>query len=266
MTMLMPTADPLLEAAEEALEAGRPLDALELCRQLLGVHPDHIGAIFLEAEVYRELRDAEGAEARFRRVIELDTDHADAWSGLGTVLFDQCRFDESSTCFARTLRADPGHPDALYGRAMLRERRGDAAGSRRDYLRAWQNSPRYPLPHALDDGAVKALVRDAAATADETVGAFVMGAPVIVLDVPEPMTCEAYEPRASPGELLGHFTGTMMPIDSMMGSHTALPPALIMYRRNLERFAGQRDHLVVAVRESVLVQVAEWLERSTVSE
>jgi tetratricopeptide (TPR) repeat protein len=258
--------DPLLEAAERALDAGRPEEALELCRQLLASSPGHHGALFLEAEVLRELRDPEAAEFRYRRLLQDDTGNADAWSGLGTVLLDQCRFEDAQQCFTRAVRAAPGHPDALYGRAMLRERRRDHRGARRDYVRAWQASPRYPLPIPLSNDDIREIVLDACRRADPAVAAFVVGAPLLVVDIPEAVTCEAYDPPASPSELLGHFTAGVDPMDGSLSAQTSLPPALILFRKNLERYVAERDHLVRALRDSVLSQVAEWLDNAFVSE
>lgn len=261
----LPDKDALLQLVEVALDEGRPTEALDLCQQLLASHPGDTDVAYLEAEAYRDLREAEVAEDRYRAILDVNNDHADAWSGLGSVLFDQCRFDEAARCHARALRLSPEHPDALYGRAMLRERRGDARGAHRDYIRAWQASPRYPMPHHLDDADVRKLVVRAAGDADPVVSSYVAHTPLIVLDVPDPTTCEAYDPPASPGDLLGHFAAGFEAPNPLYRS-TGLPPALLVFRRNLERFASDDERLVHVLREAVLSQVEEWLSRATVSE
>ncbi len=265
MTSPSPLREELLLMAETALDEGRPTATLELCQQLLDVHPEDESAIFLLAEAYRDLRDSAVAEDHYRALLERSPDHADAWSGLGSVLFDQCLFEEAGSAFGRAIRLAPSHPDALYGRAMLRERRGDLAGAQRDYVRAWQISTRYPLPARLDDTELRDLVRQAASDGDATVQAFMHSTPLIVLDVPESGTCEAYAPPASPGELLGHFAASM-PGTATGAFASAMPPSLLIYRRNLERYAEDRERLRHALRESVLSQVQEWLEHASLSE
>lgn len=252
------TPHTLLELAETALVEGRPEATLELTRQVLSEHPDHTDAMFLEAEALRDLRDGHASERRYRDVLGAQPMHHEAWSGLGALLFDQCRFDEAATCFGRALRARPDHADAFYGRAMIRERRGDTLGARRDYLRAWRLSSRYPMPRQLDDADVHALLAEAAQDAPE-VAAWLEGLPVLVLDVPDADVCDAYDPPMSPGDLLGHvplpYEGDLVP----HGAWAAAATPVLLFRRNLERFADDHDQTVDALRETVVSQLALWL-------
>ncbi|MCB9681401.1 MAG: tetratricopeptide repeat protein [Alphaproteobacteria bacterium] len=256
----------LLHQAETALVEGRPETTLEICRQVLSHVPDHADAMFLEAEALRDLRDAEEAEEVYRRVVQLDPAHSEAWSGLGTVMFEQGRLDEAGRCHARALRLRDDNADAYYGRAMLRERRGDVLGAHRDYVRAWRLSERYPLPRALDDDAVRALLHEAATEAGGSVAAWIDATPVVILELPELETCEAYEPPASPAELLGHVSYPSPPELSPAGAMSGFPPAILLYRQNLERYADDRPQLVHALRESVVAHVEEWLAASAIGE
>lgn len=248
----------LLDMAEAALVEGHPETTLEICRQLLSLDPHHAGAIFLEAEAFRDLREGEEAEQRYRVVLSREPEHTEAWSGMGSVLFDQGRFEESQRCFTRALRADSDNADAYYGRAMVRERHGDEAGARRDYLRAWRLSGRFPTPEPLSHGQMRQMLHQAADAAGAHVGAWVRQAPVLVLDLPDIETCDAYEPPASPGELLGHVT-VQVTADGVLTSSNALPPAILLFQRNLERYAHDRDQLIAALRDSVVAQVSQWL-------
>lgn len=261
MTALPP--QDLLHQAEAALVDGRPEDTLALCRQLLSEDPRHLGARFLEAEALRDLRDDDEAEASYKLVLSVHPDHSEAWSGMGAVQFDQGRFDEADRCFGRAIRLRDDNADAYYGRAMLRERRGDLRGARRDYLRAWRLSDRYPLPERLTPEDAAALLQDAAGAADEGVRAWLSATPIVLLDVPDLDTCDAYEPPASPAELLGHVTLPLAP-EGAGRSITTFPPTVLLYRRNLERYASDRLQLLEALRHGIVAHVAAWLREDAV--
>jgi tetratricopeptide (TPR) repeat protein len=256
-----PPPHELLDLAESALNEGRPETALELCRQMLADDPYLLRAVYLEAVALRDLREPLDAEDAYRRFLDRAPDDVAAWTGLGSVLFDQGRFDEAGTSFARALRLQDDTAEAWYGRALVRERRGDTSGARRDYVRAWRLSERYPPPRPLTDADLKCLLLEAAERAGDSVRAWVETAPMIVLDHPDAEICDAYEPPASPAELLGHLT--LHPTGDENGGWTRFPPAVLLFRRNLERWADDRAELVEALRESVLANVADWLDSPT---
>lgn len=263
----LPPSHDLLDLAEQSLAEGRPEATLELARQVLSARPDHVGAMFLEAEALRDLRERDEAIAGYRRLLARDPENASAWAGLGHVHFEEGDLEDASKAIARALRLDPAHADALWCRSLLRERRGDAHGARRDQLRAWHLSPRYPLPRTIDDEELRALLADAAEGLDEGVQAWLESTPVLVTDLPDLATCRAYDPFASPAELLGHVAARLpSDVDAGTGAWNALPPAVMVFRRNLERFADDREHLVEALREGVLSQVSEAMGAAAFSE
>ncbi len=256
----------LLDLAETELVEGRPEATLVLVRQVLADEPGHTGALFLEAEALRDLRDRDQAISCYRALLAHGDVTADTWSGLGHALFEDGQIDPAAKAFAAAIRLDADHPDALWGRGLTRERRGDEAGARRDQLRAWRLSPRYPLPQSIDDESLRDLLADAAADLDEGVQTWLEAAPVIVTDLPDLDTCSAYDPPASPAELLGHVPMSPPSEDGPHHAWRALPPSVFIYRRNLERFASDRAQLVAALRDGVLAQVAEAVGLCAVDE
>lgn len=264
MSLTTPAQDDLLEIAAAALEEGNPETTLQLCRELLETWPDHDDARLLEAEALRDLRDAVEAEQSYRRLLARRPDHADGWAGMGRALLDQGRFGEASTCFARALRHTSGHAEAHHGRAMLREFRGDLAGASRDHARAWQASSRFPPPAPLDVEAVRALVDEAAGLLDDPhAQAWLDTIPIVLEDFPSSDTCEAYEPPASPVDLLGHLAAPLG--DGIVGARfTGFTPSLVLFVRNLERHAWDRERLVTVLAETVLSQAQAWLAQTSI--
>ncbi len=264
MTATAPRTDELLEIAASALEQGNPETTLQLCRELLASFPEHDEARLLEAEALRDLRDAEEAESSYRMLLARQPHHPDGWSGMGRALLDQGRFEEAAACFARAIRRHPGHAEAHHGRAMLRERRGDRSGAARDYARAWQGSTRFPPPRPVDDDALRALLADAAiATDDPAVATWAATLPIVVDDVPTLDVCHAYDPPASPIDLLGHLAAPLGD-DLDLARHAGFTPSLVIYRRNLERFAWNREQLVEALRDTVISQIEAWIAGASI--
>jgi tetratricopeptide (TPR) repeat protein len=252
-------SDALLELAEAALEDGYPEKTLELCRQIRNNAPADVNAWFLEAEALRELRASSAAEDAYRHAVLLDPAHSGAWCGLSTVLFDQRMYDQSRIAVHRALRLDAEVWNAYYTRALLRERRGDEDGARRDYLRAWRLGSPLGVPATLTDAEIRQVLVDAALRVDEALGAWVQALPLHVGELPDERACVAAHPFTSPAELVGHLAiGLDMVPDVEM--QPIPPPPIVVYRRNLGRFAQDRDDLLAVVTDQIIEPVREWAE------
>jgi len=254
----------LLDAAEEALDKGDVWAAMNLARQANERSPELPRALFVLGEVLWEMADAESAEERYRKVISLTTPedplHGKSWSALGWVLFDQLRFRESHAATLRGIRVRPEAPEGYYVRAMLRERRGDALGARRDYLRASRGEPdRYPLPAELTDAMVEAVVQQVLRRLHPTVRAYLSQVPIILEDVPDEDICSQYDPPALPGEVLGYFAGTSLAERSMLDPWTTLPSTIVLYKNNLARLFDNQEQLIHELTVTVFHEVGHYL-------
>jgi predicted Zn-dependent protease with MMP-like domain len=252
--------DELLDLAEDALDRGDPGSALSLCDQVLRKEPDHPGALYVTAEAYRDLRDLDEAVDRYRRVLQVSPEHAPSWSALGLVHFDRLEFDEARNCVLRAIRLDPSWAEAYYGRALLRERRGDQEGAARDYRRAWRHDPDlYPLPVELTDAMVEAVVEEALREMHPSIRAYLAQVPILLEEVPDEDVCLDFEPPMPPGEILGYFSGTSLRDRATSNPWSHLPSAIVLYRRNLQRIATDREHLVEELRVTVFHEVGHYL-------
>lgn len=252
--------DALLDLAEDALDRGDPGASLRLCQQILNNTPEHAGARFLGAESLRDLGDLEGAEDWYREVVRNDPEHSPSWSGLGAVLFDQLRFEDARTALLRAIRADDANAEAFYWRAMLRERRQDVRGARRDFRRARNLDPeRFPMPVPLDDATVEAVVTEALMALHPTIRAYLAQVAILLEDVPDIDLCLQYDPPAPPGEILGYFSGMSLMDRSIENPWSNLPSAIVLFRRNLERIAWDRTRLLEELRITVFHEVGHFL-------
>lgn len=255
-----PRVEQVLDLAEEALDRGDAAAALELADGVLSDNAQHAGALFITAEAFRDLRYLEQAEHRYRQVLRVTHDHSPSWSSLGAVLFDQLRFDEAIEPLHRAIRLDLENPEAYYWRGMLRERRGDLSGADRDFRKAFRLDPwSYPRPVRLDDAMVEAVVEEALTALHPTIRDYLVQCAILLHEVPDEDTCMQFQPPAPPGELLGFFSGVPLTERSLHSPWSNLPSAIVLFRRNLERYAWDRDHLIEELRITVFHEVGHFL-------
>ncbi len=249
-----------LDLAEDALDRGDAPAALELAMQVLKGLPRHVGALFVAAESLRTLADFTGAEEHYRRVTDVDPTHSPSWSGLAFSLFDQVRIDEAHPLSQRAIRLDPGNPEAWYVRGMIRERRGDLRGADRDFHRAERLDPLdWPRPLRLSDAMIEAVVQDALRSLHPSVRAYLSQVAILLEEVPDASLCLEFEPPAPPGELLGYYAGSPLTERSVEDPWSHLPSAVVLFRRNLERIAWDRERTVEELRITVFHEIGHFL-------
>jgi len=250
----------LLDLAEAALDDGDPYHAIGLCEQITALVPSHPGALFLAAEAYRELREFESAEACYRAILKQDSNHSPSWSGLGAVLFDTLRFDECLSPLLRAIRIDPANPVAYYWRAMLRERTEDWDGAARDYHRAAIIDPySFPRPAPLDDAAIEAIVSEALTQLPDSLQHYLSEVSILLEELPDETVLVQYEPPMPPGDLLGYYTGVPIAERTSDNPWSNLPSAIVLYRRNLQRIAADREILIDELRTTVFHELGHFL-------
>ena len=200
------------------------------------------------------------SEQAYRRVTRAAPDHAPGWSGLASALFDQLRFDEARVAVLRALRLDPFAGEASYIRGLLRERRGDLWGADRDFLRAYRADPvAWPRPVLLTDAMITAVVEEATRVLHPAIRSYLSQVPILVEEVPEESVCLQFDPPAPPAEILGLFTGTNLAERSVEDPWSHLPSTIVLYRRNLQRFAVDRSQLLAELRITIFHEVGHFL-------
>ncbi len=248
-----------LDMAEAALDRGESDTTLEICERVLATFGEHPGALFLAAEAHRELRDLEAAEDCYRRVVHIQPDHAPSWSGLAGALFDQLRFDEAFPYVSRAIRLDATHPDAYWWRGLLRERRGDFTGSDRDIRRAHRLDPTFPKRVPLDDETLEAVVEECVQAMHPSIQEYLKQVTILAEDIPEEDVLAGWDPPMPPAEILGYFTGSSLMDRTLDNPWSNLPSAIVLYRRNLERIADDRERMLEELRITVMHEVGHYL-------
>lgn len=128
-------------------QAGRLAEARSSIARALALDEADAATQLVAGHVAEDLRDPDGAEARYRRAVALKPAWAAAWNSLGTLLLDRGRAEEAVTCFQRSVDAAPSAARSWnnLGLAQLALERLDDAT--RAFNQATLADPRYGLPH-----------------------------------------------------------------------------------------------------------------------
>jgi len=262
--MIQPSHDEatetLLDEAEASIDRGDPETALQLCVQALEITPGHPGAHFVRGDAFRVLGRLEDAADAYRTAALGRPDHASSWASLALTSFELLELPEARRCAARAIREDPLNPEGWWVRSLILEWSGDSAGARRSVLHArWLDPVGYPLPPALQDDEVGGLLEDALGYLPDEIQEYLATVPVLVEDMPTEAVLRYYDPPASPVELYGYFSGHSLMERSAHDPWSQLPPTIVLFRRNLERRAANRDELVEQLRITFFHEVGHFL-------
>ncbi len=128
----------LVDAALALQQAGDRDAALEILTRAQAMAPDYASTHMLIGLIYQEQARWEEAEARFRRVLELEPDNPDALQSLGLLLLKQGPADDGLAMLRRHLALKPADPTtlkAIAGQLLRRQQHNEAVQL---YDQAWQ--------------------------------------------------------------------------------------------------------------------------------
>jgi predicted Zn-dependent protease with MMP-like domain len=254
-----------LDEALEALEAGDAEGALALARQ--GLSQARRGA---PASLEADLRWVEGAAlveageagpalAALDAALALDPDHLDARLERARALYELARFEAAREALAPLLAGAPDEADVHHLAGLVEERLGDAAAAERRFARARRLDPEaYPRPVALPRSAFDARVEEALARIPEPVRRYLANVVISVEDLPAADELRAADPPLSPS-ILGLFRGAPYGEKSSMDPWSHLPSSIVLYQRNLERFARTEAELVEEIGVTLVHEVGHFL-------
>lgn len=113
------------QAIELALKVGQPSEAEALCRYLLAHHRWHLRTHLLLGQACLEREQWEEAERRFRLVVAVDPENAEAHSGLGVIALAREDLETATQCLAHAFE---NAPDSDEVRDALRQALSRRAG------------------------------------------------------------------------------------------------------------------------------------------
>jgi predicted Zn-dependent protease with MMP-like domain/Flp pilus assembly protein TadD len=177
----------------------------------------------------------------------------------GLALQDLCRFEEARSALAAAEAQDPEDAWVVQALGLLAERRGDLEEARRRFARARKLSPEeFPRPVSLSHAAFEAAVEDALAELPESVRHYLENVAITVEDLPSDADLLGSDPPLSPG-ILGLFRGAPYGQKASMDPWSHFPSSIVVYQRNLERYARSRNELVQEIRTTLIHEVGHFL-------
>jgi tetratricopeptide (TPR) repeat protein len=169
----------------------------------------------------------------------------------GVALYELCRFGEAEKAFSRALSLAPDDAWSLHQLGLLAERRGDRAKAEKLLARAHDLAPEdFPTDLAVDEEAFRREVKAAIASLPEQERRSLAGVPVEIQDLPDSEDLLAVDPPLSPS-ILGLFRGPAED-ESCTAADGPSCRSIVFYRKNLLRFAHDRQEFVRQVRVTLL--------------
>jgi predicted O-linked N-acetylglucosamine transferase (SPINDLY family) len=152
-----------LQQAAAAYGAGDWKQAERLCREILGAHADHFGALSLLGIIAAQTRRGAEAAALLARAVALRPDDPAALNNYGQVLLQLERFAEARDQFDRALELRPDYAEASDSRGNALISLGRPAEALASYERALAIRPELAEAHNHRGNALKELARHAEA-------------------------------------------------------------------------------------------------------
>ncbi len=223
-----------------------------------------------DAALAAELAWVEGAGlnelGRPREALEV---LADAEAGLpdsvdvllekGFALYELCRFAEARRTLLRAEKRDPEEPWTQHYLGLVAERQGDLDEVRRRFERARKLAPgEFPKPIALSHEAFDAAVEAALGELPEPVRRYLSNVAITVEDLPSDDDLLASDPPLSPA-ILGLFRGAPYGQKASMDPWSHFPSSIVLFQKNLERFATSRADLVEQIGVTLIHEVGHFL-------
>jgi predicted Zn-dependent protease with MMP-like domain/Tfp pilus assembly protein PilF len=211
--------------------------------------------LLLEGMGLNQLGECEQALASLDAALEHMPRSVDATVERAIALFELCRFTEAHGEFERVLKDAPDEAWAHHYLGLLAERRGDMKEAKKRFAKAQALMPEeFPPPVELSeaefDGALEAAVK----ALPEHVKGYLDNVTISVEDIPSDEELMDQSPPLSPC-ILGVFRGTPVGERSVDNAYDHFPASIVLYQKNLERFAKTREELIEQIGITVMHEV-----------
>lgn len=218
-----------------------------------------VALALVEARALSQLGSAGDALAALARAEALAPGDPEVLHEKGLALYELCRFDEARAALSAAEAGAPDDPWIAHALGLVAERRGDLAEAERRFSRARSLAPGdFPRPISLSPAEFEAAVEAALAGLPEQVRRYLANVAITVEDLPSDADLLASDPPLAPG-LLGLFRGAPYGQKSSMDPWSHLPSSIVLFQKNLERFARSREELAEEIRITLVHEVGHFL-------
>ncbi len=250
--------DALLNAAEEALDAGdvdKALDLLEEPAQDEDADPA-VRAMFGLALYYGG--DYEEAFEWLEEAVASDAEDVEARGALGVCHFFRLETLTAEKELRRALLTEPEWAEAHHWLGRVLEWRGRYPEAMVEFQKAAQyDRDHYPVPERLDEDELDAVVHEAIEPLPPRIKRALDDVAILVEEYPSEELLKEADPPLPP-DLLGLFTGASHAERTTTASGV-LPGTIHVFRRNIEHFGGERAEVVDELRVTLLHEIGHAL-------
>lgn len=259
LELLLSAADFLVCRMGEDREAVE--DGLALCARgrKLAQRADDVELVYefllLEGMGLNQLGECEQALGSLEAALEHMPRSVDAQVELGIALFELCRFTEAQGAFERVLKDAPDEAWAHHYLGLMAERRGDTREAKKRFTKAQALVPEeFPPPVELSEEEFDRALEAAVKALPEHVKGYLDNVTISVEDIPSDDDLTSQSPALSPC-ILGVFRGTPVGERSVTSAYDHFPASIVLYQKNLERFAKTREELIEQIGITVMHEV-----------
>ncbi len=241
-----------IEAVEEGLEL---LEGIEKQAQKDPRH--HFDWLFLAGVGLNQVGELEDSLEALDAAVALFPDDPEARIERGLVLFELSRFEVAKAAFEELVKELPEDPTAPHYLGLLAERRGDEEAARKFFATATRLDPEgFPPAVVLSEKEFDSALSAAIAALPEQARGELGNVTIAVEPFPDDESLRSGEVTPT---ILGVFVGTPVDERSPLVAEHHQTARIVLYQRNLERFARTRAELIEQIRVTVLHEVGHLL-------
>lgn len=213
----------------------------------------------LATDVFTLLGETDRALAAARKAEALFPEDPDVRVNLAAALFEMCQFETARGELEAALKGDPDNAWGLFQYGLVHDHLGKRTQADALIQKAHELDPQTcPAQVKVSAKAFERTLDKAIAGLPPKVRAYLKNVVILVEDLPRAEELLQSTPPLSPNSL-GMFRGTPGPLQSVADPWSTFPSAIVLFQRNLERFARDRDELTEQIGITLLHEVGHFL-------
>jgi predicted Zn-dependent protease with MMP-like domain len=187
------------------------------------------------------------------------SNHGELQLERGVLLYETCRFPEAREQLLQIAGNGPGFARANHVLGLIAERLGESAEAAARLSLARREAPEeFPAAVELSAADFDVAVENALASLPEPIRRYLANVAIAVEDLPADEDLLASDPPLSPS-VLGMFRGAPLAEKASMDPWSHFPSSIVLYQRNLQRFAQDPADLVEQIGITLVHEVGHFL-------
>lgn len=201
------------------------------------------------------LGDLTGSLKALERAAELLEGDEDVLLELAAARFEVLDLTGAKALLEKLLEEMPEEPDVHHYLGLIAEREGNLEAAGKHFASARRLDPEtYPAPVSLTREAFDQAVEVSLEKLPSRLREAMKDVTVMVEDLPSDDDLKQ-DPPLSP-QSLGMFRGRPHGEPGLSGE---LPPSILLFQRNLERFAETREQLIAEIEDTIIHEVGHFV-------